>query len=146
MRRHEACRRFWLLRKCNTEEKTNTNQDNTPATIANDHRHTEALNSEGKWKFVKSTKVWSDRIKKLDEDAHRWTKPFRLFLNKASKCWHNGEPGVGEHLHFLVCNALYSFVLAFFHTFIFTPKCSYCGGSGDSGSIEIHHGFHQPLI
>jgi len=39
--------------------------------------------------------IWSDRIKKLDEDANRIKNRYKLFLSKASKSWHNGWPGVG---------------------------------------------------
>jgi len=37
------------------------------------------------WRFVKSIKsIKSGRIKKLDEDAHRVTKTYKLFLIKVS--------------------------------------------------------------
>jgi len=45
MRRHEAHRRFRLLRLSNAEEKKCRHQDNAPTTTAIDHRHTRALNN-----------------------------------------------------------------------------------------------------
>jgi len=31
----------------------------------------------------KASNISSDRVKKLDEGAYRWTKPYKLFLDKA---------------------------------------------------------------
>jgi len=67
--------KFWLLRQGNTEEKTH--RDNAPASSVIGHRHTVALNSGGTMKTCKKHQTFEAIDKKLDEDSHRWTKPYR---------------------------------------------------------------------
>jgi len=53
----------------------NEHRNNAPATAAISHRHTEALNRGEKMENCRKHQIFkSVPIKKLDEDAHRWTK------------------------------------------------------------------------
>ena len=71
---------------CYTQEiRKNKHRNNAVAASASGHRHTGTLN-RGKMKIFKKHQIFElIRIKKWDEDAHRWTKLYILFLNKASK-------------------------------------------------------------
>ena len=42
-----------------------------------------------KWRFIKTSDLWRDRIKKLDEDTPRSKNRYKLFLSKASKVMAN---------------------------------------------------------
>jgi len=75
---HEAHRRFRCYAKAILMIRIH--RKNAPTTTSVDRRHTAALNNQGKVKIC-----GSDRIKKLDEDAQRCKKRYRLFIHKALK-------------------------------------------------------------